>query len=341
MFLLTGRIPWSLWLVTILSVCLIKDSIAYQDLLTGFNIEYLRTSNYVQCSKWTIEKMRYDVLGNKGAGTLLQEKMKWNIKAAARNYILPEVPIKVIYVFQMQCKLTTGCLDMIYVLPYHEAMQMTSISATNTETGNKLEVTNINPIKMNYNCIEPLDLKNEVIRPRNIPDCTMCYPELYRITMDKAVNNDQVIHIRIEYYLNRPYEPLQKKLARGLQQKVVLPLHTLITVPYHIQVQRTRFTFENDMEFDIHSLHTYANIQKIKHNVLVTKHFEKVEFMSTGETMVLKFNHDETMEYIPKLNKNVYIPLWSLDGNINIQEGYVVYNDASPIEVSSSDTTYQ
>ncbi|GFE52988.1 dolichyl-diphosphooligosaccharide-glycosyltransferase subunit [Babesia ovis] len=304
-------------------------------------IEATRSKGYIQCSRWTLNQLRTSVMhpdelrypDRHGLAGIVNESSKvWRVRAAARNYMLPTLPLEVYSVMQMECLEHDGCGDMLFMLPYHEAMHTTDVRAFNAGTSKQLQCILLNTIdKADITCYRDIEYANQTIVQRE-PNCNGCHPAVYRLTLDSVVPRGGVVNIRVEHLLGKPYAPLQPGLSLDEQQRVVFVVTTLMVAPYHVELQRTRFSFSEDSRVQLSTAHNYARLHEIEENVFVTGPFENVELLSTGETMAIEFDFHDSMEFIPQVHKRIRVPVWPGWYYYNVQEEYIVYNDSSKLK---------
>lgn len=317
------------------------------------DIKALRPQNYLRCSYETLLELREAVLNpeyskvkdhSSGIVDIIRGEWKeWTVISASRNFVLPTQPVHVSSLLHIRCENDKGCSSFLFMIPYHEAIQSNGIKAMTLPGKEVLDITVIKDAnKAPVNCIWETFIFDgvEVLGNYDMPKCKLsCYPAFYSISLTRHILKGMSIRVRVDHYLGKPYVPLQKGLALGKQQRVTFGTSSLFQCPYHTVVQRTYFSLMEELKIDIISLHAYASLTEIKPNVFICGPFEKVEFLSFGEEIVLAVDFHDSLEFAPVVERLVWVPVLSLRGYTVIRENYVVYNDASPIEGHFSQAT--
>ncbi|CDR97263.1 RIBOPHORIN I, putative [Babesia bigemina] len=307
------------------------------------DIDTERPINFLNCACYGLSELREVVLRAWSPGiedtpdgigaTLRRSRDDWQILAATRHVILPTQPVHVSHLMVLKCLRQGGCDDFLFILPFHEAMQTNEIAAIDSETKSKLQVKLIRGVsRAERDCVHVLPDDEYQSFKQDAACRDSCYPAVYRVHLDETIGAETTTKVRVDYYLGKPYTPLQRRLQLGEQQRVAFGLSTLLPSPYHSVSQKTRLILMSELNIDVVSLHVYATLSEIAENIFLCGPFDKVELLSSGEPMVLTIDCTDSLEYIPQLHKQISVPMCPFSGHIQIAEHYVVYNDASPVE---------
>lgn len=310
------------------------------------DIEAIRPNNFLRCSMNSLAALREAVMRpgaedvideSDGLADMLRDAWKgWRVISASRDYVLPTQPIHVSCALHMECQSEGGCGDVLFLLPYHEAMQTSGITSRSLPTLTELDVEVLKGIHdVSRHCCHNF-LKvywDASLLDTQVDGCRgACYPALYRITLPDVLPLGGSTKLRVDYYIGKPFSPLQPSLELSKQQRVAFGTSSLFQCPYHTTVQRTYFSLLEELNIEILSLHAYTKVSEIKENVFLSGPYEKIELLSFGEELVIAINVRDGLEFIPTMHKNVRIPMWPLSNFMRVYENYVVYNDASPLE---------
>ncbi|GIX61727.1 dolichyl-diphosphooligosaccharide--protein glycosyltransferase subunit 1, putative [Babesia caballi] len=310
-------------------------------------VEASRPNSFLACSTTTLEELREAVMrpgaedvidAREGIADKLRQAWKtWRVSRATRSFVLPTQPVHVECVLELECLQAQGCDEVLFLLPFHEAMQVNGIVVTDDERKDSLGVLQISgqsvvDVKCSHNFPDdgdpptPLELNEDYCR-------TACHPGVYGIRIADGVPHGESTRIRVSYNLGKAFSPQQSTLPRGQQQRVIFATTTLIPSPYHVALQLTRFAALDELNIRLMWLNTYGNLEEDAENEYVCGPFEKVELLSYGEHLAFSLDFHDSLEFIPWLHTRVHVPLWPLSDHMDIFEEYVVHNDASPFQV--------
>ncbi|CRG99813.1 dolichyl-diphosphooligosaccharide--protein glycosyltransferase subunit 1, putative [Plasmodium relictum] len=209
----------------------------------------------------------------------------------------------------------------IFLLPYHEAFQATSLHVKD-ENKNNLNYEILNDIED----IELIDI-DQFNYDFNIE---LFKVKIYEIILYKKLKKDEKVQVEFFYILGQPYYPFPIDINLLEKQNVLFYLSSKILLPYEVEEsEETKINMCKKCTIvKIDDEHFMRGFQKLSDGTYVNEKKNNLRSFSLGNKVLFYFILDHNLGYFEKVIKNIKI---SHLGFVYEKEEYFLKNNSARI----------